>query len=91
MTSYRDSADGANAMLAIAQDWLQRGTSADKPVWLAAETNQYPDSVYCTVYEEGQAQMAGVLSGVDETEAADYPTYQGIAIEDLDAWLALGP
>ncbi len=91
--SYRDTAQGANGMVAIAQDWLERATNADKPVWLAAETNPYPDCVYCTFYEEGQAQMADVLTEVDTTErdSGSYPTYQGISIEDLDGWLALGP
>ena len=78
-------------MLAIAEVWLQRATDAAKPVWLAAETNPTPDCVYCTFYEEGQAQMASVLSSVDDTERASFPTYQGISIEDLDGWLALGP
>lgn len=35
--------------------------------------------------------MDSVLATVDATEAARYPTYQGISIEDLDGWLALGP
>lgn len=87
--SYRDTAEGANGMLAIATDWLERATEAATPVWLAAETNPVPDCVYCTFYEEGQARMASVLSQVDSTVAATYPTYQGIAIEDLDGWLAL--
>src|SRR6478735_7981826 len=91
--SYRDSAEGSNGMLAIARDWLERATAAAKPIWLAAETNPYPDCVYCTFYEEGQAQMASVLEQVDAAERAGglYPTYQGISIEDLDGWLALGP
>lgn len=88
--SYRDTAEGGNGMLAIAADWLQRATNAGKPVWLAAETNPVPDCVYCTFYEEGQAQMASVLGQVDATVRATYPTYQGIAVEDLDGWLALG-
>lgn len=91
--SYRDTAEGGNGMLAIAQDWLERATIAAKPVWLAAETNAYPDCVYCTFHEEGQAQMASVLTEVHTTERDSglYPTYQGISIEDLDGWLALGP
>jgi hypothetical protein len=91
--TYRDTAEGSNGMLAIAEDWLTRATAADKPVWLAAETNPYPVCVYCTFYEEGQAQMASVLADVDTTERSGgrYPTYQGISIEDLDGWLALDP
>ncbi len=91
--SYRDTAAGPNGMVAIAQDWLQRATVAAKPIWLAAETNPYPSCVYCTFYEEGQAQMASVLAEVDTTVRASglYPTYHGISIEDLDGWLALGP
>lgn len=89
--SYRDTADGANGMLAIAADWLERATNAGKPVWLAAETNEESDCVYCTFFEEGQADMASVLSQIDSTERSTYPTYQGFAIEDLDGWLALGP
>ncbi len=89
--SYRDTAFGNNSMTAIAADWLQRAANADKPVWLAAETNPEPDCVYCTFYEEGQAQMATVLGQVDAWARPLYPTYQGIAIEDLDGWLALKP
>lgn len=89
--TYRDTADGGNGMLAISQDWLQRAQQAGKPVWLGAETNPEPDCPYCTFYEEGQAQMASVLTDVDTTERAAFSTYRGIAIEDLDGWLALGP
>lgn len=89
--SYRDTADGQNGMIAISEDWLQRGDAAGKPVWLAAETNEESDCPYCTFYEEGQADMAAVLTDVDGVEQAAHSSYQGFAIEDLDGWLALGP
>ncbi len=89
--SYRDTAFGNNSMSEIATDWLQRATTADKPVWLGAETNPESDCPYCTFYEEGQARMAEMLSQVDAWAEPRYPTYQGIAVEDLDGWLALKP
>lgn len=60
------------------------------PVWLAAETNPLPDCPYCTFFEEGRARMAAVLAEVDSAARQQYPTYQGIAVEDLDGRLALG-
>jgi hypothetical protein len=89
--SYRDTADGPNGMIAIAEDWLQRADTADRPIWLAAETNAVPGCPYCTFYADGQADMAAVLGDVDSVERGSHPAYQGIAIEDLDGWLALGP
>jgi hypothetical protein len=89
--SYRDTAFGNNSMTAIAEDWLQRATAAGKPIWLAAETNAEPDCPYCTFYDDGQANMADVLSAVDAWARPRFPTYEGISIEDLDGWLALGP
>jgi len=89
--SYRDTAEGQNGMIAIAADWLTRATSAQRPIWLAAETNELSDCPYCTFYQEGQQAMATVLAAVDDAERADFASYQGIAVEDLDGWLGLGP
>lgn len=89
--SYRDTAFGNNSLTEIATDWLERATAAETDVWLAAETNAVPDCPYCTFYEEGQATMADVLASVDAWARPQFPTYRGLAIEDLDGWLALGP
>lgn len=89
--SYRDTAFGNNSFTEIATDWLERATAAEKDVWLAAETNELADCPYCTFYEEGQARMADVLEAVDGWARPQFPTYRGVAIEDLDGWLALGP
>jgi hypothetical protein len=89
--SYRDTAEGGNGMIAIAQDWLTRADRVGVASWLSAETNALPSCPYCTFFEEGQSRMSDVLTAVDVAERADHPTYQGFAIEDLDGWLALGP
>ena len=89
--SYRDTGFGNNSLTEIATDWLQRASAAGTDVWLAAETNAVPGCSYCTFYEDGQGRMHDVLAAVDEWARPQFPTYRGMAIEDLDGWLALGP
>ena len=88
--SYRDTGTGRNSMTDVGRDMLSRGIAVDKPVRLAAETQQLPDCPYCTFYEKGRAKMTNELAKVD-TEAGKYSSFAGIAVHHYDSWLMPQP
>jgi hypothetical protein len=88
--TYRDTATGGNSMTDVATDILARGAVAGKPVRLAAETQNLPDCLYCTFYEEGQAQLVNTLSTVDAVEG-NQAAFAGIAVHHYDSWVSLRP
>lgn len=86
--SYRDSGTGPDSMLSTGTDWLERGARLQKPVRLAAETNEYAPCPNCTFYEEGAFALDAALAELDAAATA-YPAYQGVAIHDYTGWKAL--
>lgn len=88
--SYRNAGTGPNSILAVSQDWLQRGKAAGKRVRLGAETDPLPDCSYCTFATAGATKMTRELAKVDaatRTTAA----FGGIAIHRYGAWRSLRP
>jgi hypothetical protein len=88
--SYRDTAAGPNAMLAVSQDWLVRGAAAGKRVRLGAETGPLTDCGYCTFYQEGAAAMNRELAKVDAGTRKS-AAFGGIAIHRYGSWRTLRP
>ena len=86
--SYRDTGTGANSMLAVSQDWLQRGATAGKRVRLGAETGPLADCPYCTFREEGATRLTAELAEVDAATRST-PAFGGIAVHHYGAWRAL--
>ncbi len=86
--SYRDTGTGPNSMLAVGQDWLNRGAAAGKRVRLAAETGPLTDCTYCTFREEGAARLTTELAKVDAATRAT-PAFAGIAVHHYGAWRTL--
>ncbi|MBL7260639.1 hypothetical protein [Paractinoplanes lichenicola] len=88
--SYRDTATGANSMLAVSQDWLRRGATAKKRVRLAAETDPLAECTHCTFAEEGSRKMLKTLTQLD-TATRKSPAYAGVAIHRYGSWRVLRP
>ena len=86
--SYRDTGTGANSMLAISQDWLQRGATAGKRVRLGAEAGALADCAYCTFHEEGATRLGAELAKVDGATRTT-PAFGGITVHHYGAWRAL--
>ena len=86
--SYRDTGTGAGSILAVGQDWLQRGAVAGKRVRLGAETGPLADCSYCTFHEEGARRLAEELAKVEAATRA-VPAFGGIAVHHYGAWRAL--
>jgi hypothetical protein len=83
--SYRDTATGANSIMAISRDWLNRGAVAGKRVRLGAETVALPDCGHCTFHEEGATRLAQELAKVDAATRTA-PAFGGIAIHRYGTW-----
>jgi hypothetical protein len=86
--SYRDTATGPNSLLAVSQDWLNRGRAAGKRVRLAAETGELADCLHCTFHEEGTAALRLELAKVDAA-TRQTAAFGGIAVHHYGAWRAL--
>ena len=76
------------SIVAIGQDWLQRGAVAGKRVRLGAETGPLADCPYCTFHEEGATRLGEELAKVDAATRA-MPAFGGIAVHHYGAWRTL--
>ena len=83
--SYRDTGTGPNSMMAVGQDWLNRGAVQAKRVRLGAETETLTDCGHCTFHEEGASVLAAELAKVD-AETRTEPAFGGIAIHRYGTW-----
>jgi hypothetical protein len=86
--SYRDTPTGANSMLDVSRDLLDRAARAAKPARLAAETQPLADCPYCSFHGDSQAALATSLSVADRA-ARHYPAFAGIAVHQYSSWAAL--
>lgn len=88
--SYRDTSVGDDSIVGVGTDMLQRGSQANIPVRLGAETNAQSDCPKCDFSAEGSALMDGVLSWVDGS-ANYFPAFNGIAVHDYKGWSTMKP
>jgi hypothetical protein len=86
--SYRDTGTGPNSIMAVGQDWLNRGSVQAKRVRLSAETETLPDCRHCTFHEEGATVLARELAKVDAATRTQ-PAFGGIAIHRYGTWRSL--
>ncbi|MFG1611017.1 hypothetical protein [Actinoplanes sp. NPDC049265] len=86
--SYRDTGTGPNSIMAVGQDWLDRGAAQTKRVRLGAETETLPDCGYCTFHEEGSTVLAAELAKVDAATRTE-PAFGGIAVHRYGTWRGL--
>lgn len=86
--SYRDSGTGPNSIVAVGEDWLDRGAVQAKRVRLAAETETLPDCAHCTFHEEGATVLAAELAKVDAATRTE-PAFGGIAVHRYGTWRTL--
>jgi hypothetical protein len=86
--SYRDTATGPNSLLAVSQDWLDRGRAAGKRVRLGAETGPLADCLHCTFHEEGEAAMQLELAEIDAA-TRQTAAFGGIAVHHFSSWRTL--
>ena len=86
--SYRDTGTGPNSIMAVGQDWLNRGSVQAKRVRLSAETETLPDCGHCTFHEEGATVLARELARVDAATRTQ-PAFGGIAIHRYGTWRSL--
>jgi hypothetical protein len=87
--SYRNTATGANSMVGVAGDLLERAGRVAKPVRLGAETRPLDDCAHCTFHGTGADRLRRTLAAVD-TAGQRYPAFAGIAVHEYEAWVALG-
>jgi hypothetical protein len=88
--SYRDTSIGPGSIADVGSDMVTRGINDGKPVRLAVETNALPDCSYCTFNGGSASQMQADMTSVDAT-FANSSSFEGIAVEDFNGWLALSP
>jgi hypothetical protein len=86
--SYRDTPTGANSMLDVSRDVLNRAARAAKPARLAAETQPLAGCAYCTFHGSSQAALARSLTAAARA-ARQYPAFAGIAVHQYSSWTAL--
>ncbi|MEV6634289.1 hypothetical protein AB0M54_26415 [Actinoplanes sp. NPDC051470] len=86
--SYRDSGTGPNSIMAVGEDWLDRGAVQAKRVRLGAETETLPDCAHCTFHEEGATVLAAELAKVDAATRTE-PAFGGIAVHRYGTWRTL--
>ena len=83
--SYRDTATGPNSIMAISQDWLNRGKNAGKRVRLGVETGPLADCGHCTFHEEGATRLTQELAVVD-AETRQSAAFAGVAVHHYGSW-----
>lgn len=91
--AYRDVAEGANGLIALAAPTLQIAETLHKDVLVALETQKpnprYGVTANLTLFEEGQRGLVRMMSKISE-HYAGHPAYRGIALHHYASLIDLG-
>lgn len=91
--AYRDTAEGNNGVIALAEPTMKIAEELGKDVLIALET-QKPNSRFgvtgnLTLFEEGRQGLKRMLTSIS-SHYAKHPSYRGIALHHYDSLLQLG-
>jgi hypothetical protein len=86
--TYRDTPTGANSMVEVGRDLMDRAAKAAKPARLAAETQPLADCPSCSFHGDTQAALDRSLAVADRA-ARPTSAFAGIAVHQYSSWTAL--